>query len=240
MTTPQRFTKGVTNVPSSNTMGQLIIPDPTSTHTFMYEFNRFNPGDWVITQVATGATTSAVTVGDVDGGVLAFYPNNGDDDSMFFQWKAYDHVETASEIFTLASGKKLWFKARFKVSDTGDSDFIIGLQSADTTPLTSPVDSIIWKSDDGDDLSDFQVYKASVASLNDTAISTLVDDTWLTVGFYWDGVDALEYFLNDAAQGKSEGITYPTAAMTPTFGVQNGSAAARTMSVDFICVIKER
>ena len=239
MSSPQRYSKGVTNVTPSNTMGQLIVPDPTSVHIFMEDFNKFDPGDWFITQVATGATTSNITIGDADGGILAFYPNNGDDDSMFLQHKAYSNVSTASEIFTLASGKKLWFKSRQKVSDTGDSDFIIGLQSADTTPLTSPVDQIIWKSDDGDDYLDFSVYKASSSVTAETAVATIVDDTWLTVGFYWDGVDTIQYFLNDSIQGSTT-ADYPTAAMTISFGVQNGSAAARTMSVDYIAVIKQR
>jgi len=240
MSSPQRYSKGVTNVTSDKTMGQLIVPAPTSVHVFMKDFDKFNPGDWFITRIGTGTTAGAETISDADGGILAFYPNNADNDSTFFQWKGYDHVSTASEIFTLASGKKLWFKAKFKVSDTGDSDFIIGLQSADTTPLTSPVDNIIFKSDDGDDYLDFQVYKASAASLNDAALATIVDDTWMTVGFYWDGVDTIEYFLNDVKQGESQGITYPTAAMTITFGVQNGSAAARTMSIDYVCCIRER
>ena len=82
--------------------------------------------------------------------------------------------------------------------------------------------------------------KASVASLNDIAVATIADDTYFTVGAYWDGVDTLEYFYNNSAVGKSESITQPTAAMAPTFGLQNGSAAAFILSMDFIAVIKER
>lgn len=236
---PKRFSNGITNVSSDKTMGQLIVPDPTTVHVFMEDFNKFNPGDWFITRIHTGGTIGSETIGDADGGILAFYPANADDDSTFFQWKATDNVSSASEIFTIASGKKLWFKARMKVSNTGDSDFIMGLQSADTTPTTSPVDAIWFKSDDGDDYLDFGVYASSVASVTDAAIATLTDDIYFTVGFYWDGVDTLQYFYNDAIQGSSTG-DMPSAAMTISFGVQNGSAAARTMSIDYICCIKER
>lgn len=240
MSSPQRFSKGVTNVTSDKTMGQLIVPDPTSVHMLMDDFNKFIPDDWFITRVHTGGTAGAETVGDADGGELAFYPANADDDSTFFQFKSTANVSTASEIFTLASGKKLWFKARLKVSDTGDSDFIIGLQSADTTPTTSPVNSILFRSDDGDDYLDFQVYAASVSTLSDTALATLVDNTYFTIGFYFDGVDTLHYFYNDQEVGSSQSFTYPTAEMTLSFGVQNGSATARTMSIDYICCVKER
>ena len=240
MSSPARFTKGVTNVDSANTMGQLIIPDPTSCFVWMQDFDKYDPGEWFITRIKSlNVTVGSETVSDASNGILAVTASAGDDDSVFFQWKGYSNVSTASEIFTLESTKKLWFKSKFKVSNTGDSDFIIGLQSADTTPLTSPVDSVIWKSDDGDDYADFQIYKGSAASLNDTAIATMVDDTYVTVGFYWDGVDTIQYFYNDLLQG-SNTADNPTAAMSPIFGVQNGSAAARIMTVDFICVVKER
>ena len=246
MTSPQRSINGITNVKPSATMGQLIIPDPTSVHVFMEDFHKFNPGDWVTTRTetpstaGTAVTAGAETITDATGGVLQVTLAGGDNDSAFFQWKGYDHVTTASEIFTLESGKKLWMRSRQKISNSGDSDFIVGLQSADTTPLTSPVDNLIFKSDDDDDFLDFQVYKASVASLNDVAVATIADDTWFTSGAYWDGVDTLEYFYNNSAVGKSESITQPTAAMSPIFGLRNGSAAARILSIDFLCVIKER
>lgn len=239
MSSPQRYSKGVTNVASDKTFGQCIIPEPASVVTFMEDFLKFDPGDWVITRVSTGATQGEDAITDATNGVLATYPNNGDDDSVFYQYKGDSGASTASEIFTLASGKKLWFRARLKISDTGDSDFIIGLQSADTTPTTSPVDAILWKSDDGDDYLDFGVYAGSVATLTDAAVATIVDGTWFTVGFYWDGVDTLQYFHNDVKQGSST-ADMPSAEMTISFGVQNGSAAARTMSIDYIEVVRER
>jgi len=205
----------------------------------MDDFIKFDPSDWFITRVGTGATAGVETISDATNGELAFYPKNGDDDSTFFQYKGYSNVSTASEIFTLESGKKLWFKAKLKISDTGESDFIMGLQSADTTPLTSPVDAVWWKSDDGDDYLDFGMYAGSVSTLADTALATLTDSTYFTVGFYFDGVDTMSYFYNDTLMGTST-ATYPTAAMTVSFGVQNGSAAARTMTVDYICCVKER
>lgn len=239
MTSPARFSKGVTNVTSSNTFGQLICPDPTLVTVFWDDFIKFVPSDWFITRVGTGATAGAETVSDATGGILAFYPKNGDDDSTFFEYKGYDNVTSASEVFAFVASKKLWFKARFKVSDTGDSDFFVGLKSADTTPLTSPADGVWFQSDDGDDYLDLHVYASSAVVLSDTAIHTCVDDTYLTCGFYYDG-SKLWYYVNDINVGSSAGISVPTNELTVSFGVRNGSAAARTMSVDYICAIKER
>ncbi len=239
MTTPSRFTKGVTNAANGTTMGQLIIPDPTSVHIFMEDFNKFVPDDWIITRIHNGATVGDETITDADGGVLAFYPGNADNDSTFFQWKGTSRIETASEIFAFESGKKLWLKARFKVSDTGDSDFIVGLQTADTTPLTAPVAGVWFQSDDGDDYLDLRVFSSSAAVLDQTAIHTMVDNTYVNVGFYYDG-SKLYWFINDVEVGSSAGLAVPTTELTISFGVQNGSATARTKSEDYICVIKER
>jgi hypothetical protein len=240
MPTPKRFTNGVTTVASSETMGQLIVPDPTTVVQFMDDFFKFDPGDWLITRTHTGGTSGVETISDATNGILAFYPANADNDNTFFQFKGYSDAETASELFTVASGKKLWFKSRLKVSDTGDSDFIIGLQNADTTPLTAPADGIYFKSDDGDDALDFQVYASSSSALADTSLATLVDDTYFTVGFYWDGSSRLRYYHNDNLVGTSTGGTVPSTELTISFGVQNGSAAARTMSMDYVCAIRER
>ena len=239
MSSPQRFSKGVTNVTSDKTMGQLVIPDPTSVHVFMDDFNKFVPGDWFITRIHAGTTAGTETISDADGGILVITPATADDDSTYFQHKAYDNVSTASEIFTFEAGKKLYFKARFKVSDVTQSDFFVGLQSADTTPLTSPVDAAWFISDDGDANLDFGIYSSSVSLLADTGVATLANDTYFTVGFWADGVSGLHYFYNDVEVGDTT-VSLPTAEMTISFGVRNGAAAAKVMSVDYICAIKTR
>ena len=239
MAAPKRYTNGVTTVGSGSTMGQLIIPDPTTVMTYMNHFTKLDPGDWVITRSFTGATDGAEAISDAAGGILAFYPANGDDDSTFFQYKGDNGAETATEFITTASGNKVWFKAKLKVSNTGDSDFLIGIQNADTTPLTSPADGVFFQSDDGDDYLDFHIYASSASSLSDTAIATIADDTYFTVGFYWDGSSVLNYYYNDSLIGYSNGPTMPSNEMTVSFGVQNGSAAARTMTVDYVCAIRE-
>ena len=88
MTTPNRFTKGVTNVGSSNTLGQLITVAPPEIHEWWDDFHRFDPGDWFITRIHEGATVGNETISDADGGILSFYPANADNDSTFFQWYA--------------------------------------------------------------------------------------------------------------------------------------------------------
>jgi len=111
-----------------------------------------------------------------DAGVLVLTNAAGDNDLDFLQMVA--------ETFLFEVGKKLWFKARFKVSDATQSDFIMGLQITDTSALAVS-DGVFFQKDDGDTALDFHVEKNGTAT-SASDIATIVDDTYLTVGFYYD------------------------------------------------------
>ena len=234
MGSPTRFPSGVTNVASDTTFGQTGIPDPTSWHVFMDDFDRFAAGDWTITTVEAGAGSATEALTDADGGVLLITNDAADDDSDFFN--------KVGESFLLEAGKKAAFKARFKVSDATQSDFVMGLQITDTTPLAVS-DGIWFQKDDGDALLDVYCGKSSGAGTTSaTAIATVVADTYLTVGWAYDGKGSLRYFVNDVQLGTLDASsTYlPDTELTVSFGIQNGEAVAKTMSVDYVCVMKER
>lgn len=231
MGTTTRFTNGVTNVGKTVTTGMLGQPDPTKFHTYFNDFDTYTAGDWTITttELGLGAATEALT--DADGGVLLITNDDADNDADFFQ--------KVGESFKFASGKKLWFKARFKVSDATQSDFVIGLQITDTTPL-DVTDGVFFQKDDGDANLDFHVEKDSTAT-SATAIHTVVNDTYLTVGFYYNGSDEVQYFVDDVKIGTSATTNLPDdEELTISFGIQNGEAVAKTMSVDYILCAKER
>ena len=92
MSSPKRFTNGVTNVASDKPMGQLLIPDPTSVHTFLEDFDVYTAADWTVTEV--GVATQALA--DGDGGQLLITNAAADDDSSSQQ--------LTKEIFTLEAG----------------------------------------------------------------------------------------------------------------------------------------
>lgn len=226
-----RFPSGVTNVAKESTLGMLGMPDPTKFHTFFDDFDRFVAADWIITTTEAGAGSATEALADGDGGILLITNDAADNDADFFQ--------KIGESFRFESGKKLWFKARFKVSDATQSDFVIGLQITDTTPL-DVTDGVFFQKDDGDANLDFYVEKNNTAT-SATAIATVVSDTYMSVGFYYNGKDEVRYFVNDTALGSSVTTNLPDDEdLTVTFGIQNGEAVAKTMSVDYVLAVKER
>jgi hypothetical protein len=229
MSTPVRFPNGLTTAVKGATLGMFGLPDPTEVHVFMEDFDCYVAGDWTATE--TGSTGS-VALGDVDGGCVVVTTGSADNDNEFLQ--------KVGESFKMAAGKSTWFKARFKVSDATQSDFVIGLQITDTSPL-SVTDGIYFMKDDGDANLDFYVTKDSTSS-SASAIATVASDTFLTVGFYFDGKSSVEYFVNDVKKGT---LTPSTALpddeeLTISFGIQAGEAAAKVMTVDYVFAAKER
>lgn len=236
MPTPSRFPGGITNVVKTSTLGQFGMPDPTTWHLLFDDFDYYLAGDWTITTVGTG--TVALTA--VDGGNIIITNSAADNDSV--------QLQKSTAGFTLAAGKKAFVKARFKVSDATQSDFIIGLNVVDTTLMgavdgAGNTDGIFFSKDDGDALLDVQCQKdATTGQTRAAGIATVVDDTFMTVGLYYDGVSELKYFVNDVQLGTLAATSayLPDTILTGSFGLMNGEAVAKTMTVDYILIAKER
>lgn len=237
MPNPAGFTAGVSTAAKGSVLVRYPRPDPTRVYTYFNDFDTYVSGDWTRTAVGTG--TSALEA-DAPFGALLITNSAADNDAVQHQ--------LTTENFTVTSGKKMWFKARFKVSDATQSDFIIGLAVLDTTLMGSVdgagvTDGIFFSKDDGDTNLDFQVQKdASTGQTRAAAIATVADATYLTVGFEYDGKSAVKYFVNDVHKGTvAVSSSYlPDTPLTVSFGLVNGEAVAKTMSVDYLFAAIER
>ena len=234
MPVPVRYPSGVTTVKATSPLRNYPGPDPRRLHQYWDDFDQYVAADWVITDV--GTDTRAVSAG-ADGGILVLTTGAIEDDGTFLQWSG-NTLATTAETWKFASGFKLWFMARFKVSDATQSDFIMGLQITDTTPLAVS-DGVYWRKDDGDANLDFVVMAASTATTA-TAASTCVDDTYMELGFYYDGASGIEYYKDGIKLGTAVTTNMPSEELTVSFGVQAGAAAAKTLSLDYILCAKER
>lgn len=226
-----RFQGGVTNIGPNKSLSNIGQLDPTVYHTYFNDFDTYVAGDWTVTETQAGAT-QALTAGD--GGLLLLTNSAADNDIVLLQ----NSVAT----YLMESGKKAAFKARFKVSDATQSDFILGLVIVDTTPLDA-TDGIYFMKDDGDAQLDFYCRKdATTGSNSVTNIATVSNDTYLSVGWYYDGQGRVFYFVNDTLKGSLDASsTYlPDANLCVTFAIQNGEAVAKTMTVDYVYATKQR
>ena len=226
--TTTRFPNGITNVGEQSLFAELGQPAATIFHTYFEDFDYYTAGDWTVTETDAGAT-QALT--DGDGGLLLITNTAADNDLVSLQKKG--------ESFRFESGKALFFEARFKVSDATQADVVIGLQITDTTPLDVS-DGVFFIKADGAATVNFLVEKNNTATTA-SSIATMANDTYIRLGFYYDGSSAVQYFVNGTYTGSSVTTNLPDDEdMTITIAIQNGEAAAKTMTVDYVYVAKER
>ena len=212
----------------------MFAPYPSDQTFYMYhnDFFTYNSGDWTITTTEAGTGSASEAVTSSAGGALLLTNAAGDNDLDFLQLKG--------ESFKLSTSKKAYFSARFKVSDATESDFVIGLQITDTTPLAT-TDGVFFIKDDGDTNLDFIVEKDST-STDTTAIHTMEDDTFVTVTWFIDpDASKVFYSVNNAAPVSVVNTNLPDdEELTVSFGIQNGEAAAKTMTIDYVVAAVER
>ena len=212
-------------------MFQQYASDQTF-YGYSNDFFTYQADDWTITTTedGTGSATEAVT--SSAGGALLLTNAAGDNDNDFLQLKG--------EAFKLSSSKRAYFSARFKCNDVDQSDIVIGLQITDTSPL-DVTDGIFFISNDGDAGLDFLVEKDNTATTTED-VATLADDTFITVSWFIDpDRDAVYYSINNAEPVKIVNTNLPDdEELTISIGIQNGEAAAQTLTVDYVTAIVER
>ena len=234
------FNNGVTNAEPDETLGSYIRMDPTQSYQFFTDFETVSVGttgtDWLATYVGSTPTTVA---SNVSGGALLITNTAGVADSCFLQWMG-KNAGTVAETFAFASGKRTWFKSRFKVSDATKSLIVMGLQITDTTPAAVS-DGVFFIKPAAAATFNFVVEASSTATTT-SAVATLADNTYCTVGFVYDGDSNIDIWFNDVKVGHSVTTNIPisTRTLAVSFGLQNGEAVAKNMTVDYIFCAQER
>ena len=226
------FTSGVTNVGTDSTLGKFKAPAPHKYHTYFNDFDTYLASDWTITTTEDGTGSATEALADGDGGLLLVTNAAGDNDHDFFQ--------LVKEGFKYEAGKQLAFHIRFKTNDATQTDIVAGLQHTDTTPL-DVTDGIFFLKSDGAATISFIVEKDSTQSTL-TLPNSLADDTFMTLGFVYDPKDQkFHVFQNNVLAGTVVSTNVPdNEELTVSFGIQNGAAAAKTLTVDYNGASKQR
>jgi len=204
---------------------------------YFNDFFGYTAADWVINTTEAGSGSATEAISDAANGILLITNDDADDDA--------DHLQWAKETFKFVAGKKLMFKMRFKTSNATESDLVFGLHILDTSPIASaPTDGIYFRKDDGDKLLDFVVAKNSTASTLTgiaASLTELANDTWVVVEFYYDGVDSIHAYINGTRVGALPVTNAPDdEELSVSFAIMNGSAGAKTLSIDYILARQQR
>lgn len=230
---------GITNAGNGSAMATLPFPDPTKYFTWMDDFSQYQAGA-SLPWLATNASGGTAVVQDEVGGVLLVTNAGADNNFYSAQWDGANSANVA-EVFKIDLTKDFWFKTRFKLGDATQSDALIGLITTNTDPIAGVVDGIYFlKADDAATLALKLTKNSTTTSFT---VGTMVDATYVNAGFHYDPVaGVVEVHLNDVLIGRVSTLTnlIDDEEITPTFTIQNGAGAAKTMSLDYIFAAQPR
>lgn len=206
-----------------------IMHDPGMVHRYMNDFYTYTAAEWTVSTTEAGGSsaTEALTAGA--GGLLLLSNDTNDNDS--------DELYLTTENFYLAMGQPLWFEARFAVNEATESDFIVGLfQDQDgADPIGAAVqDGIYFLKDDGDADIDYHCEINQTDTSDDTGVD-VVADTFFTYGLYWDGHSRVNYWIDRIKRASAITNVPNDTELTLLFGIQNGTTASTTMTMDYLC-----
>ncbi len=227
-----------------NACPALAYADPNVAGFFREDFIKYHVDEWALSQLGGGSGTVALSevadktgVGAIVLDAAAVTATHGIQIQL---------GNTAGEMWDLESattGKKLWFEIKLQVVESNDCNIVVGLHVRDTDVIDKDVDGIYFHKDDGDTNWDFASYNGGSAG-EVASVGTAANDTWIRLGFYYDGAGTLTPYVNGTA-----GTAITTAARIPTedqltlsIGIENGDGGAvrNYMYVDYVKVVQTR
>ena len=209
----------------------------TYYNDFLHDNFDEDAADWSTNVVDSGGdgAESFGLASDELNGALAIATNDAENDSYA--------VEQKNETYQLESGKRLWYETRLKIDDATESDLFAGLTITQSTANpTGSTDRIGFRLDDGDANIDVISRKDSTSTKEDSG-KDASDDTYVTLGFYWDGKNKAEFYVDRdkvATHNTSDDNIPDDEQLGLGLEVLTGDANARTVTVDYIHCTKER
>ena len=190
-------------------------------------------GSWIATATEAGAGAAAIDVADsTTYGVLSVVNDAADNDNC--------QLQLNGSMFRYVVGKRMWFGIRCSLDDVNLADLAFGLIiESDTNMInTFPTDGIFFEKISTATAMDFHVRKNGT-STEAAAIdsSAMVDATMRTYQFYVDDKGNIYYYIDGVLIGTvaaGDANIVDDEDLTLAFQVQNGSAVARTLKVDWI------
>lgn len=255
MASPTRFPAGVSTQAIGSTLGQFPLPDPTDISVDFEDFFQYVAGDWTVTNTTTHQTIGLVAgnggIISTVGGASSVTSDIGAIQSNPLNFNIATNTTTA----TAPPTQQAWFYTAFKATTAANNQLQVGVASS--IAALTPTDGIYFNKAAGSAAITFVVRKGSASlaataySSGTTTVATLVDATFIKLGWYYDGKGNIDVFVNDAKVcsvdvGTSTGTMVATFPNATNMGIGFGCKAAATapttadMIVDFMLSAQTR
>ena len=255
MASPTRFPAGVSTQAIGSTLGQFPLPDPTDVSVDFEDFFQYVANDWTVTNTTTHQTIGLVTG---NGGIISTVGGGSSVTSDIGAIQANPlnfNIATNTIVAAAPPTQQAWFYTAFKATTAANDQLLVGIASS--IAALTPTDGIYFNKAAGSSAITFVVRKSSASlaataySTGTTTVATLVSDTFIKLGWYYDGRGNIDVFVNDAKVcsvdvGISTGTMVATFPNATNMGIGFGCKAAATapttadMIVDFMLSAQTR
>lgn len=227
------------NVVSCQQARFLMLPpelflDRSIVHHAFDDFDHVHAaGEWDLVTVEAGAGDATEAVIDAAGGTIVVTNDAADND--------YDQMVRKNETFKLAAGKRLFCAIMAKISDATEADLWLGLIANEDLSAVAdnmPADGVVWVKDDGDTELDFKSCKNGTNEENDA--EGTADTSYHEFAFYFDGAGTITPYLDGVAGTAIETTIPDDEELAVGWGIRNGEAVAKVLTVDYYDVAQLR
>jgi hypothetical protein len=184
--------------------------------------------DWVVTETTAGATQALAA--DELNGALKLTSEANDDNVV--------QIQGNEETWKLSAGKQLWFETKVKIGDATEQDMFVGLATTDASIIAGTTDCVGFRKLDGTTAC-LSITEDNTSETTSAAV-TMAADTYVTLGFYWDGKNKVDFFVNRALTATHTTNIEQTNKLALALTMQNGEAGIKTMTIDYVYVAQER
>ncbi len=230
-----RFSGPITNMKKSGGLRQWFQGLPMGKEPDLVEYfndfiasKDFVAADWVVTETDSGAT-EAIAADELNGALLITNTAGAAD---------LVQIQGAEETWKMSLGKQLWFETKLKFSEASAIGLFVGLSTTDTTPLTT-TDSVGFRKAAATALV-HTVTEDNTTETTSAGVHTLVAATYVTLGFHWDGVSSVRFFVNRSLVATHSTNIEQTNKLALVINQTNGEAVAKTTTIDYIYCAQER
>lgn len=248
--TPVRFPSGVSTDFPYGPLANFGLQNPFSYMVVADDFMDVITGRYTATATGNGSFAKSNGL----GGTTLFTTNSSTPAATDIV-----SIQLTNTAFAYTAGKKMFFATRLQLSSATNAAFRAGFVPTDTSPFTV-TDGIYFDKATGS-LTNLNLVSMNTSVATTTAIPTtaytLANNTYIDLAFYVDRSGTINAFvgsqlfgwLPQSGTGSSNPTRGPCAAVTPSIstaalnfmvGIQSGTAASSTMTVDFVLAAVER
>ncbi len=237
--TLRRFTNGISDVSSSDPLGQFPFLDPTKWRIWQSDWMNYDVAqtatpDWAFAQ--TGTADDVVTPGK-----LILTLTNASSEGQVQN----DHAH-----FFMVANKKAIFEAKINITKAagtiGQEGFVVGLTSAQTSssfmdapPPTARAFDDGWGFLSYDNTTDIVAFQGENNTYStEVGVTTYADDTDMILSIYWDGTKST--FYKDGTKICEITTNPPTSVIFPVIYFAAGEAQTDVLSCHYLLAANER